>query len=131
MGRATGSTVAEALSQTIPREFQHQLARKIPAPHKSTGGENAWTQVLRPVPVLFGLPAVFSSVPPLMVFVPATLAFGIQIPASALGLRAVIAMVMDGSVEVGLRFFNGMLTVRPVIGVSSRCCYEEQKCQYD
>ncbi|HKN15624.1 MAG TPA: hypothetical protein VJX47_01685 [Candidatus Sulfotelmatobacter sp.] len=83
------------------------------------------------IPVLFGLPTMLFSIPPLVVLIPATLAFGIQIPASALGLRAVIAMVMDGSVEVGLRFFNGMLTVRPVIGVSSRCCYEEQKCQYD
>ena len=82
------------------------------------------------IPVLFGLPTMLFSIPPLVVLIPATLTFGVQIPAAALGLRAVIAMVMDGSVEVGLRFFNGMLAVRPVIGMRSRCCYEEQKCPY-
>lgn len=63
-----------------------------------------------------------------MVLIPTVLAFGVQIPATALGLRAVIAMVVDRFVEVRLRFFNGMLAVRPVLGVSPRCgCYEEQK----
>jgi hypothetical protein len=82
------------------------------------------------VPVLLGLPTMLFSVPPLMVLFPTVLAFGVQIPAAALGLRAVIAMVVDGSVEVRLRFFNGMLAVRPVIGVRSRRGYEEQKCPY-
>ena len=82
------------------------------------------------VPVLLGLPTMLFSVPPLMVLIPTVLAFGVQIPAAALGLRAVIAMIVDGSVEVRLRFFNGMLAVRPVIGVRSRRGYEEQKCPY-
>jgi hypothetical protein len=82
------------------------------------------------IPVLLSFPTMLFSIPPLVVLIPAPLAFGVQIPAAALGLRAVVAVVMDGSVEVGLRFFNCMLAVRPVVGVRSRCCYEEQKCPY-
>lgn len=82
------------------------------------------------IPVLLAFPTMVFSIPPLVVLIPAMLAFGVQISAAALGLGAVIAMVMDSSVEVGLRFLNGMLAVGPVIGVCSRCCYEEQKCPY-
>ncbi len=82
------------------------------------------------IPVLLGLPTMVFSIPPLVVLIPATLTFGVQIPAAVLGLRAVVAMVMDGSVEVGLRFFDGMLAVRTFIGVRAGCCYKEQKCPY-
>jgi hypothetical protein len=83
------------------------------------------------IPALFGLPTMLFSVPPLMVLIPTVSAFGVQIPAAALGLSAVIAMVVDGFVEVRLRFFNGMLAVRPLIGVRPRRGrYEEQKRPY-
>jgi hypothetical protein len=59
-------------------------------------------------------------IPPLMVLIPAVLAFGVQIAAAILGLRAVIAVVMDCSVQVCLRLFDGVLALRSVIGVGWR-----------
>jgi len=76
-------------------------------------------------PVLLGFPAMFLSVPPLVILIPTVSTFSDQIPAAVFGLVAVIAMVTDGSVEVDLRLFDSVLAVRPVIGVRSGCrCYE-------
>jgi hypothetical protein len=77
------------------------------------------------VPVLLGFPAMILSVPPLVILIPTVSTFGVQIPAAVFGLVAVIAMITDGSVEVGLRLFDGVLAVRPVIGVRSGCCCYE------
>jgi hypothetical protein len=77
------------------------------------------------VPVLLGFPAMILSVPPLVILIPTVSTFGVQIPAAVFGLVAVIAMITDGSVEVGLRLFDGVLAVRPVIRVRSGCCCYE------
>jgi|SRR5580700_2186239 hypothetical protein len=69
------------------------------------------------IPSVLGFPAMFLAVPPLMILVPAFLAFSIQIATSIVGLRTVIAVVMDCSVKVGLCLFNRMLAMRTVIGV--------------
>jgi preprotein translocase subunit SecD len=52
------------------------------------------------IPSLFGLPTMFFSVPPLVVLFPAMLTFGIQIATPGIGLGAVIAMLVDRSVQV-------------------------------
>ncbi|MGB8989832.1 MAG: hypothetical protein WCC37_24755 [Candidatus Sulfotelmatobacter sp.] len=72
------------------------------------------------------------SIPPLMVFIPAVLAFGVKITAPGIGLGAVIAMVMDCSVQVRLRLFDGVLTPRSVIGMGQRrrCYKHEQRPRY-
>jgi hypothetical protein len=56
------------------------------------------------------------AIPPTVVGVPATLAFGIQIATPIIGLAAVLALVMDRSVESCFRFFDGMLALGMVIG---------------
>lgn len=61
------------------------------------------------IPSLLGLPAMFFSIPPLVVLIPTMLAFGIQIAAPVVGFATVIAMVTNRSVQVRLRFFDGVL----------------------
>jgi hypothetical protein len=50
------------------------------------------------IPIMLGLPAAVSSIPPLVILIPATLPFSIQIPPPFLGLVAVFAMSFDRSV---------------------------------
>jgi hypothetical protein len=77
------------------------------------------------VPILFGFPAVVSSIPPLVILIPAALPFCVQIPSPLLGFVAVLALFLDGSVEPRFCFFNCMLTLASVIGPRLRCCYDE------
>jgi hypothetical protein len=68
-------------------------------------------------PVVFRLPAMFFAIPPLVVLIPATLAFGVQVAAALVGLAAVITLIVDRPVQVGFRLFYGVLALRPVIGM--------------
>lgn len=80
------------------------------------------------VPSAFGFPAMVSAVPPLVVLVPAALAFGVEIAAALVGRVAVVAAVMDRSVESGLGSFDGVLAPRAFIGARQRRCrYEQEK----
>lgn len=89
---------------TLPQRFRLQV--------KSYG-----FSVVTVVPAVLGLPVMILTVPPLMVFIPATLTFRIQVAASIVGLVAVFAMVMDRAVEIGLSLFDGMLTLFAIVGV--------------
>lgn len=93
--------------------------------------DHAKTLVRWLVPVVFGFPALVFAVPPLVIGIPAFLAFGVQIAASTVRLRTVIAVVMDRAVKICLCFFDRVLAVRTVIGVGlgrgghkphKRCC---------
>ena len=80
------------------------------------------------VPTAFGLPAMLFAVPPLVVPVPTTLAFGVEIAAAFLGLAAVLAPFMDRSVQSGLGFFDLMLAPRTLIGANlGRRGYEQHE----
>jgi hypothetical protein len=63
------------------------------------------------IPILFGLPTMFFSIPPLVVLFPATLAFGIQLATAVFGFAAVFAVIADGFVQSSLSLFDGMLTM--------------------
>jgi len=69
------------------------------------------------IPVVLGLPAMVSSVPPLMILVPAALPFGVEISPPIIGLAAVIALVVDRSVQPRLGLFDCVLALLSVIGV--------------
>jgi sorbitol-specific phosphotransferase system component IIBC len=80
---------------------------------------------------------MFFAVPPLVILIPAFLAFSVQLAAAVIGLGAVIAMVTDRTVEVGLSLFNRVLAMRTVVGVSLRrrghkphkgCCHKGCYC---
>lgn len=64
-----------------------------------------------PIPIVLGLPAVFSPIPPLMVRIPATLSFGVQVSAPSIGVAAVLASVVDRFVQPHLGFFNCALAL--------------------
>jgi hypothetical protein len=68
------------------------------------------------IPILFGLPAMFFAIPPLMVLFITTLALGVQFAAPILGFAAVFTVVMDCSVQSCLGLFDGVLAMRPIIG---------------
>ena len=63
------------------------------------------------VPVLLGFPAMFMAVPPLMILVPTTPPFGIQIAPAIFGFAAVLAVVMDCFIQSRFRFFDRMLAM--------------------
>lgn len=66
---------------------------------------------------MFSLPTVVVAVPPLMVLIPAVLAFGVEIAATVVGFMAALAVFADGAVEIGLGFLDCVLASRSVIGV--------------
>jgi hypothetical protein len=79
-------------------------------------------------PIALGFPAMFSRVPPLVMLIPTTIPFGIQIPTPFLSLVAVFAMLLDRPVQACFRLFNRMLALTSiVVGVRLRCCCKKQK----
>jgi hypothetical protein len=88
--------------------------------------------VMVAVPILLSFPAMFLTVPPLVVRVPTMLPFGIQIAAAVLGLSAVLAVVVYRSIQPCFGFFNGVLALRSVIGVrQGRCSKPRKRCHYN
>ena len=78
------------------------------------------------IPIVLGLPAMFSPVPPLMIPAPTALAFGIQIVPPLLGLVTALAVLLNGSIKTRFCFLYGMLAPASiVIGMRPRCCREE------
>jgi hypothetical protein len=69
---------------------------------------------------MLGLPAMVSSVPPLVIFIPAILPFGIQVSPPIIRLAAVLSPVVNRFVQSCFRLFYGVLTPRSVIGVDER-----------
>jgi hypothetical protein len=63
------------------------------------------------IPILLSLPAMFLSVPPLMVRVPTPLTFSVQIATPVLGLATTLTVVRDGFIQVCLCLFDGMLAL--------------------
>jgi hypothetical protein len=69
---------------------------------------------------------MFFAVPPTVILVPTVLAFVVQIAAAAIGLGAVIAMVVNRFIEVCFCFFNSVLALGVVIGAGlGRRCNEQ------
>jgi hypothetical protein len=83
--------------------------RPVPNP-KDSPHDRAWL-VMIVIPVLVSLPAMFFSVPPLMVRLPTPLAFGVQIATPVFGLATALTVVRDGFVQVCLCLFDGMLAL--------------------
>jgi hypothetical protein len=110
---------------------------KIPPLPNSEGGRvnrtqqlarnNATKQCLAVVPSLLGFPAMFLAVPPLMVRIPAVLPLGVQIVPSAIGLRTVVAMVMNCFIQVHLSLLDGVLALRPLVGVGAWRRYKKHQ----
>jgi hypothetical protein len=67
------------------------------------------------------------AIPPLMIRIPATLPFGIQIAPSIFGLAAALAIVVNRFVKPGFGLLYGMLAFRPVVGVRNRGCNKPRK----
>jgi hypothetical protein len=78
------------------------------------------------VPVLLGLPAMLSAIPPLVILFPATLALGVQVAAAIFGFAAVFSIRVNGMIKPGFRFFDRMLTMRTVISLRLRCRHHEE-----
>jgi hypothetical protein len=77
------------------------------------------SSVMPVFPIVFRLPAMILAVPPLMVFIPAALTLGVQVSPAIVGLATVVAMVMDGMVEICFGFFDGMLAFFAIIRVKT------------
>jgi hypothetical protein len=108
-------------SRQNPTIRENKKSRPAKIPQQDSPGQLVPGLVMLVVPVLFGLPAMFFAIPPLVVLFIATLAFSIQIAAPILGLAAVFAIIMDCFVESCLCLFDGMLAMRPIIGTGLGC----------
>jgi hypothetical protein len=75
-------------------------------------------------PIVLSFPAMVFSIPPLVMGIPATLPFGIQVSPPVIGGAAVITPVADRSVQSCFRLFYRVLAPRSVIGVHAGCCHE-------
>ena len=92
------------------------MLSRCPAPQATTKRLYLWMTF----PVMLGFPSIFFSVPPLMIPIPATLPFCVQISPPVVGLMAAFALIMDRSIQPRLRFLDRMLAIASVIGVRSR-----------
>jgi hypothetical protein len=70
------------------------------------------------------------SIPPLMVLIPATLPFGVQVPAAIFCFPAVVAMVANGPVQSRFGVLHGVLTPGAIIGVCNWYRNEPRKCRH-
>jgi hypothetical protein len=75
-------------------------------------------------PIMLSLPSMFFPIPPLMILIPATLPFGIQISPPVIRFAAVIALVVDRSVQSCFGFFDCMLAPLFAICVYEGCCHK-------
>jgi hypothetical protein len=84
------------------------------------------------IPVLLGFPAMFFAVPPLMVLLVTVLAFGVEVAAAIIGLAAVLAVVVNGPVQVRFGLFNVVLAPGAIVGVRQGRRHEacESECHY-
>jgi uncharacterized integral membrane protein len=67
-------------------------------------------------PIVLGLPAVFFTVPPLVIRIPATLPFGIQIAPPVFRFTAMLATFLNRSIHPYFRLFDRVLALASIIG---------------
>ena len=79
------------------------------------------TVMLITVPIALAFPAMLSRVPPLITLIPTTVPLGIQIPTPFVLLVAVLATLLDRSVQSCFCLFNRLLTPASVVGMRLRC----------
>ncbi len=69
------------------------------------------------LPIVISLPSMIFPIPPLMMRIPTTLPLGIQFSPSSIGCAAVLAMIVDRSVQSYFRLFDCMLALLSFVGV--------------
>ena len=72
-------------------------------------------------PIVLRLPSMVLPIPPLMILIPTTLPFGVQLSPPFIRCAAVIALVVDRFVQSCFRLFDGMLAVLSGIGAHDGC----------
>jgi hypothetical protein len=75
-------------------------------------------------PIVLSLPSMLSPIPPLMILIPTTLPFGIQISPPVIGYAAVLTSVVDRFVQSCFCLFDCMLAPISVIGLHEGCCHK-------
>jgi hypothetical protein len=79
------------------------------------------------VPVLFVVPLLVPTVPPLVICLEAALALRTQIVPAIDGFAAVLAVFRNSVIETRFRLLNSLAAMFAVIGVNSRSPGEEQE----
>lgn len=78
------------------------------------------------IPVVIRVPAMFVFIPPSMIGAPAALPRFVQLAARAIGLPTLVAMVLDGFVQLVIGVRNASLAI-VVIGPQLRRAGEHKK----
>ena len=76
------------------------------------------------IPIVLSLPSMLFPIPPLMILVPTTLPFGVQVSPPFISFAAMLAPFLDRSVQSGFRFFDGVLALLSGVGVHEGCCHK-------
>jgi hypothetical protein len=74
-------------------------------------------------PVAIGVPALGVFIPPLVVGGVAVLAGFSKINTGVLGLGALVAVVLDGLMQLVVGFGNALLAISVVVGATGGCAY--------
>jgi hypothetical protein len=82
------------------------------------------------IPVVFGLPAMVFSIPPLMVLIPAMLPLGIQVAAPILCFVAALAVIVNGFIQPDFGSLYCVLALGAIIGMRNRCRNKPRKCRH-
>jgi hypothetical protein len=78
-------------------------------------------------PIVLRLPAVLFAVPPLVIRIPATLPFGIQIALPVFRFTAMVATFLNRSIQSYFRLFDRVLALAFIIGAQPRFCHKKKK----
>lgn len=80
------------------------------------------------IPVLVFMPTLLFSIPPLMVAIPTSLAFGGKVMAPLVRLVAMLTMLANRVIQSRFRLLDAMLAFRSlVVGVRTRYCHKRKE----
>jgi hypothetical protein len=98
------------------------LGREVFAPQRP-----AIQEILGMVPITIGVPLVSVAVPPAVILIPTMLALVVEFAAAGIGFWTVLAVFVDGSVQIGFGLFDGVLAPGMFVSVGAGRHGEQQK----
>jgi hypothetical protein len=110
---------ATAQNKSVPDSASHETLVRI-----TLWAMGCQLRSVLSFPIVLSLPSMLSPIPPLMIFIPTTLPFGIQISPPVIGYAAVLTPVVDRFVQSCFRLFDCMLAPISVIGLHEGCCHK-------
>ena len=115
---------SKGAKQSVPDSASHGTLVRTAL--RATGGQphSVMIVIMIMLPIVLSLPSMVFPIPPLMILIPTTFPFGIQISPTFIRFAAMFALVADRFVQPCFRLFDGMLALLFGIGVHEGCCHK-------